>query len=385
MPTDAEADPEQAAALAVRLPLRLELLDQLGARAPLFHRGTVCQTVVKPLRAFSSLACMTDDAIVVEGLEKSYGSVRALNGIDFAARTGSVLGLLGPNGAGKTTAVRILTTLLEADAGTARVAGLDVKRDAAELRAKIGLAGQYAAVDENLTGFENLEMVGRLYHLGKAASRQRADELLERFELTDAAKRPAKTYSGGMRRRLDLAAALVARPPVLFLDEPTTGLDPRSRIGMWETIEVAGGGGRHGAAHHPVPRRGRPARRPDRGDRPRPRDRRGHRGRAQGADRRRAARHQARGPRRRRRRDRSAGRDVPGPCDGGGTASSTRRCARATASSPRPCASSTQPASRSTTSRSTGPTLDDVFIALTGHAAEDTTGAPEEEKEAAAA
>ena len=186
---------------------------------------------------------MTDDAIVVEGLEKSYGSVRALNGIDFAARTGSVLGLLGPNGAGKTTAVRILTTLLEADAGTARVAGLDVKRDAAELRAKIGLAGQYAAVDENLTGFENLEMVGRLYHLGKDLAKQRADELLESFELTDAAKRPAKTYSGGMRRRLDLAAALVARPPVLFLDEPTTGLDPRSRIGMWETIEarVAGG------------------------------------------------------------------------------------------------------------------------------------------------
>jgi len=167
----------------------------------------------------------------------SYGSVRALNGIDFAARTGSVLGLLGPNGAGKTTAVRILTTLLEADAGTARVAGLDVKRDAAALRAKIGLAGQYAAVDENLTGFENLEMVGRLYHLGKPASRQRATELLEQFELTDAAKRPAKTYSGGMRRRLDLAAALVARPPVLFLDEPTTGLDPRSRVGMWETIE----------------------------------------------------------------------------------------------------------------------------------------------------
>jgi ABC-2 type transport system ATP-binding protein len=180
---------------------------------------------------------MTDDAIVVEGLEKSYGSVHALRGVDFAARTGSILGLLGPNGAGKTTAVRILTTLLEADAGSARVAGLDVQKDAAALRAQIGLAGQYAAVDENLTGFENLEMVGRLYHLGKAMAKQRADELLESFELTDAAKRPAKTYSGGMRRRLDLAAALVAKPPVLFLDEPTTGLDPRSRIGMWETIE----------------------------------------------------------------------------------------------------------------------------------------------------
>ena len=181
---------------------------------------------------------MPDEAIVVEGLEKSYGSVKALGGVDFTARTGSVLGLLGPNGAGKTTAVRILATLLEPDGGSARVAGLDVVRDAAALRAQIGLAGQYAAVDENLTGAENLEMVGRLYHLGRDQSRQRAEELIERFDLVEAAKRPAKTYSGGMRRRLDLAAALVARPPVLFLDEPTTGLDPRGRLGMWETIEA---------------------------------------------------------------------------------------------------------------------------------------------------
>jgi ABC-2 type transport system ATP-binding protein len=180
---------------------------------------------------------MPDEAIVVEGLEKSYGSVKALGGVDFTARTGSVLGLLGPNGAGKTTAVRILTTLLEPDAGNARVAGFDVVRDAAALRAQIGLAGQYAAVDENLTGFENLEMVGRLYHMRRADARTRADDLLERFDLTDAAKRPVKTYSGGMRRRLDLAAALVFRPPVLFLDEPTTGLDPRSRLSLWETIE----------------------------------------------------------------------------------------------------------------------------------------------------
>jgi ABC-2 type transport system ATP-binding protein len=180
---------------------------------------------------------MTDDAIVVEGLEKSYGNVRALCGVDFAARPGSVLGLLGPNGAGKTTAVRILTTLLAPDGGTARVAGLDVVKDAAALRAKIGLAGQYAAVDENLTGFENLEMVGELYHMPRPEARARADELLEQFDLVEAARRPAKTYSGGMRRRLDLAAALVFRPPVLFLDEPTTGLDPRSRLGMWETIE----------------------------------------------------------------------------------------------------------------------------------------------------
>jgi len=186
---------------------------------------------------------MDQDAIVVEGLRKSYGAVEALRGIDFSARTGTVLGLLGPNGAGKTTAVRILATLLKPDGGSARVAGLDVVRDAPALRAKIGLAGQYAAVDENLTGFENLEMVGRLYHLPKAEARARANELLDRFDLTDAAKRPAKTYSGGMRRRLDLAIALVHRPPVLFLDEPTTGLDPRSRLGLWETIEdrVAGG------------------------------------------------------------------------------------------------------------------------------------------------
>src|SRR5918911_1776410 len=184
-----------------------------------------------------------EDAIVVEGLEKSYGSVHALCGIDFAARAGSVLGLLGPNGAGKTTAVRILSTLLKPDGGSARVAGLDVERDAAALRAKIGLAGQYAAVDENLTGAENLELVGRLYHMPRAEARARAHDLLERFDLTDAAKRPAKTYSGGMRRRLDLAAALVAQPPVLFLDEPTTGLDPRSRLSLWETIErlVSGG------------------------------------------------------------------------------------------------------------------------------------------------
>jgi ABC-2 type transport system ATP-binding protein len=179
-----------------------------------------------------------DAAIEAVGLRKSFGDVEALDGIDLSAPPGTVLGLLGPNGAGKTTAVRILTTLLPPDAGSARVAGLDVVKDAAALRAQIGLAGQYAAVDENLTGFENLEMVGRLYHLGKRPARERAGDLLERFSLTDAADRLAKTYSGGMRRRLDLAAALVARPPVLFLDEPTTGLDPVSRLQLWETIEA---------------------------------------------------------------------------------------------------------------------------------------------------
>jgi ABC-2 type transport system ATP-binding protein len=177
-------------------------------------------------------------AIRVRGLVKSYGSVRALDGVDLDAEPGTVLGLLGPNGAGKTTAVRVLTTLLAPDAGEASVAGLDVARDAAALRARIGLAGQYAAVDENLTGAENLTMVGRLYGMRRRNARARAGELLERFDLVDAADRPARTYSGGMRRRLDLAAALVARPPVLFLDEPTTGLDPRSRLELWETIEA---------------------------------------------------------------------------------------------------------------------------------------------------
>ncbi len=178
-----------------------------------------------------------DVAIEAEGLCKSYGDVRALEQVDLQVPAGTVLGLLGPNGAGKTTAVRILTTLLPPDGGSARVAGLDVTSQAQELRTRIGLAGQYAAVDENLTGAENLEMVGRLYHLPKGEPRTRAAELLERFDLSDAADRLVRTYSGGMRRRLDLAAALVARPPVLFLDEPTTGLDPRSRIALWETIE----------------------------------------------------------------------------------------------------------------------------------------------------
>jgi ABC-2 type transport system ATP-binding protein len=179
-----------------------------------------------------------EPAVEVRGLRKSYGDVQALCGVDFRVEHGSVFGLLGPNGAGKTTAVRILTTLLKPDEGTARVAGVDVLREPALVRERIGLAGQYAAVDENLTGFENLEMVGRLYHLGRRVSRARAHELLAGFDLTDAGGRLVRTYSGGMRRRLDLAAALVARPPVLFLDEPTTGLDLPSRIGLWEAIEA---------------------------------------------------------------------------------------------------------------------------------------------------
>jgi len=176
-------------------------------------------------------------AISVQGLVKSYGKVRALDGVDLEAAQGTVLGVLGPNGAGKTTTVRVLATLLRPDAGSVRVAGLDVSKDAMELRSRIGLAGQYAAVDEALTGEENLVMVGRLYGQRRASARRRATELLERFDLVEAGQRPTKSYSGGMRRRLDLAAALVARPPVLFLDEPTTGLDPRSRLDLWSTIE----------------------------------------------------------------------------------------------------------------------------------------------------
>jgi ABC-2 type transport system ATP-binding protein len=183
------------------------------------------------------------DAIVAEGLVKRYGKVVALDGLDLVVPEGTVMGLLGPNGAGKTTTVRVLTTLLEHDEGKATVTGLDVVADAKELRRRIGLSGQYAAVDENLTGFENLDMVGRLYHLGKKRSRERARELLERFDLVEAADRSVKGYSGGMRRRLDLAGALVAKPRVLFLDEPTTGLDPRSRLGMWDVIgELVAGG-----------------------------------------------------------------------------------------------------------------------------------------------
>jgi len=180
------------------------------------------------------------DAIEAVGLTKTFGkgrkAVRALAGLDLAVPEGTVLGLLGPNGAGKTTAVRVLTTLLPADSGTARVLGHDVAREPDTVRRLIGLSGQYAAVDENLTGRENLWMFGRLYGLASAGARRRAAELLDQFDLADAADRVAKTYSGGMRRRLDLAGALIAHPRVLFLDEPTTGLDPRSRLDLWDVI-----------------------------------------------------------------------------------------------------------------------------------------------------
>jgi len=178
----------------------------------------------------------SDRSIHAKGLVKTFGSTRALDGVDLHVESGTVLALLGPNGAGKTTAVRILTTLLKPDAGRATVAGFDVVKDADRLKSHIGLAGQSVAIDEYLTGRENLVMIGRLYHLAARDAGRRADELLQQFDLVDAADRVAKTYSGGMRRRLDLGASLVVLPPVLFLDEPTTGLDPRSRRQMWEVI-----------------------------------------------------------------------------------------------------------------------------------------------------
>jgi ABC-2 type transport system ATP-binding protein len=182
-------------------------------------------------------------AIYAEGLVKTFGDVKALDGVDLDVPEGTVLGLLGPNGAGKTTTVRCLTTLLRPDSGRAVVAGIDVLRQPDAVRRSIGLSGQFAAVDEYLTGRENLQMVGQLYQMRAKAAKERAAELLEQFHLTDAADRPTKTYSGGMRRRLDLAAALVVSPPVMFMDEPTTGLDPRNRQQLWEVIKQLVSGG----------------------------------------------------------------------------------------------------------------------------------------------
>lgn len=176
-------------------------------------------------------------AISVKGLTKSFGTVSVLKGVNLQVPKGNIMAILGPNGAGKTTTIRILSTLLPADSGTVLVNGYDVVEEPDQVRSSIGLTGQFAAVDEYLTGFENLEMMGRLYRLSSTDAKQRSDELLEQFDLVEAAKRPVRTYSGGMKRRIDLAMSLIANPPIVFLDEPTTGLDPRSRIAMWDMIK----------------------------------------------------------------------------------------------------------------------------------------------------
>jgi oleandomycin transport system ATP-binding protein len=213
----------------------------LGHHLPLTG---ACQRAVRALTAPScTLASMTSYAIQAEGLVKRYGKTTALAGVDLVARAGSVLGVLGPNGAGKTTAVRILATLIRPDEGNASVGGFDVVRDAHRVRQLVGLTGQYASVDEELTGYENLVLIGRLLELPRPDARARARELLDDFELSDAAGRPAKTYSGGMRRRLDLAASLVGRPSILYLDEPTTGLDPHARGQVWDIIRGLTAGG----------------------------------------------------------------------------------------------------------------------------------------------
>ena len=223
----------------------------------------------------------TDAAIRVQGLEKSFKELHVLRGVDFDVERGSIFALLGSNGAGKTTVVRILATLLRADAGSAAVHGFDVADRAGDVRESISLTGQFAAVDEILTGRENLVLVARLRHLPDAG--RIADALLARFQLAEAADRKVSTYSGGMRRRLDIAMSLIGDPPVVFLDEPTTGLDPEARLEVWQAVRDLAAQRHHGAAHHPVPRRGRAARRPDRHPARRTDHRERHPGRAQGA------------------------------------------------------------------------------------------------------
>ena len=297
-------------------------------------------------------------AVVIraDGLVRSFGTTRALDRVDLEVEGGTVLGLLGPNGAGKTTAVRILATLLAPTGGHAQVGGYDVVGQPHQVRQLIGLTGQYAAVDENLSGAENLFMLGRLLGMGKPQAGRRAAELLAHFDLADAGGRMVKTYSGGMRRRLDLAASLVGRPPVLFLDEPTTGLDPRSRNGLWAVVRELVADGDHRAAHHPVPGGGRPARPPHRGARPRPGDRHGHPGRAQGQDRRAGPGGPPGRPGRPRQGRRAAGRPDRGPGHRRPRRPPDRRAQCPTRPGSRsPCGDSTRPASPWPSWRCAGP------------------------------
>ena len=294
-------------------------------------------------------------AIAATGLRKSFGDHLVLDGIDLDVAEGTIFALLGPNGAGKTTIVQILSTLIGADAGEIRVAGHDPARDPDAVRAAIGVTGQFSAVDNLLTGKENLILMADLHHLGRAEGRRRAAELLDRFDLAEAATKTAATYSGGMRRRLDLAMGLVADPRIVFLDEPTTGLDPRSRRTMWQIDPRPRGGRRHGLPHDPVSGRGRPPRRPDRGPRPRQAGRRGHRRRAQAARPRRS--HQ---PAVRRRRASSNRPPAPSRCRTGPPATTTSSpcSSRATAASSPcgPCSTASTPnRSTSTSCRSTPP------------------------------
>lgn len=314
-------------------------------------------------------------AIYAEGLVKTFGDVTALGGVDLDVPQGTVLDFSAPTGPAKTTAVRVLTTLLRPDSGSAFVAGIDVLKKPNEVRRSIGLSGQFAAVDEYLTGRENLQMVGQLYQMSSRDAKVRAAELLERFNLADAADRTAKTYSGGMRRRLDLAAALVVSPPVMFMDEPTTGLDPRNRQQLWDVIEELVAAWHDAAAHHAVPGGGRPPRPRHLRDRPRPRHRPRHLRPAQGPHRRRtrrgrrpAARPDRPGPRGPRPPGQGRGRRRPAHAQADRSGRRRRQAPRR--GHPRPG----RPRRGDRRHQLRRPTLDDVFISLTGHAAEQEKG-----------
>ena len=294
-------------------------------------------------------------AIEATGLEKSFGETRAVAGVDLAVPEGAIYGVLGPNGAGKTTVIRMLATLIPPDAGTARVLGHDIRTEGDAVRGLVSLTGQLASVDEELTGRENLILLGRLLGLGRAGSRRRADELLEAFGIAEAAGRLVKHYSGGMRRRLDIAASIVVTPRLMFLDEPTTGLDPRSRGQVWEICRALVGGRDDDPALHAVPGGGRPARRRDRGHRPRPGDRRGHPGPAQGVGRRRGAARAAARTRRAPRRGRASSSAPSAPWSSNRTPRRCR-CPARTPAGRRPASPSCPgPASASRSSPSASP------------------------------